>query len=65
MPRGSSYALKRIAYGQSTDVPITGDWNGDGVTDLGVWRPSTAQYLMRTPRRGGFVNQVVVYGNRR
>ncbi|MEM7583849.1 MAG: chitobiase/beta-hexosaminidase C-terminal domain-containing protein [Acidobacteriota bacterium] len=28
------------------DVPITGDWNGDGHDELGVYRPSTRQFLM-------------------
>ncbi len=28
---------RRLAFGLSTDVPVTGDWNGDGVTDIGVF----------------------------
>lgn len=27
--------------GVSTDIPLTGDWNGDGVTDIGVVRNGT------------------------
>jgi hypothetical protein len=26
------------SFGQAGDVPVTGDWNGDGVTDIGVFR---------------------------
>ncbi len=28
------------------DLSITGDWNGDGHDELGVYRPSTRQFLM-------------------
>jgi glucose/arabinose dehydrogenase len=28
----------RFAFGAPNDIPVTGDWNGDGVTDVGVYR---------------------------
>jgi hypothetical protein len=28
-------------------VPVTGDWDGNGITDLGVWTPATATFLKR------------------
>lgn len=28
-------------FGVSDDVPITGDWNGDGITNIGVFRSGT------------------------
>jgi hypothetical protein len=36
-------------FGVAGDIPITGDWNGDGETDIGVFRPSTHQFLLRIP----------------
>lgn len=36
-----------INFGQTGDIPITGDWDGDGVDDVGVFRPSTHQFLLR------------------
>jgi hypothetical protein len=30
-------------WGTSGDVPLRGDFDGDGVTDLAIWRPSTGQ----------------------
>ena len=38
----------RFAYGRPTDhVHVTGDWDGNGFTDLGGWRPGTATFLGR------------------
>ena len=36
--RVSEAADESIAFGLSTDTPIMGDWNGDGVDDIGVFR---------------------------
>ena len=34
-----------VDFGQAGDLPISGDWNGDGITDLGVFR--NGQFLLR------------------
>lgn len=36
------------AFGLETDLPLAGDWNGDGIDEVGVWRPSTRQFLLDT-----------------
>jgi hypothetical protein len=33
-------------FGQSGDLPVTGDWNNDGIAEIGVFRPSTGQWLL-------------------
>ncbi len=33
-------------FGISSDVPIVGDWNGDGIDDIGAWRASTSSFLL-------------------
>jgi len=40
--------VTRTTFGLGTDIPVTGDWNGDGRTDIGVFRPSTRQFIFNT-----------------
>ena len=35
------------AWGLNTDLPITGDWNGDGKTEVGIYRPITATFYLK------------------
>ena len=35
-----------FVYGGSGDVPLVGDWDGDGIQTQGVWRPSTKQFFL-------------------
>ncbi len=66
-PKGGKFRLRIpgesprvIAFGNSHDIPITGDWNGDGVTDVGVRRPATKDFLLRKPNGS---TQRVAYGS--
>jgi len=36
-----------INWGASTDLPVTGDWDGDNKTEVGVYRPSTHTFYLR------------------
>ena len=36
----------------STDIPIVGDWDGDGIDTPGLWRPSTATFYLWDKWRG-------------
>jgi murein DD-endopeptidase MepM/ murein hydrolase activator NlpD len=38
----------RLAYALPGDKPVVGDWDGDGYTNVGVYRPSSAQFLLTT-----------------
>lgn len=35
-------------FGGPGDLPIAGDWNGDGADDFGFFRPSTRQFFLKT-----------------
>ncbi len=34
------------SFGVPTDRPVAGDWNGDGIDEIGVWRPSTGKFYL-------------------
>lgn len=33
-------------FGMAGDIPVVGDWNGDGWDEIGVWRPSTGHWML-------------------
>ena len=35
-----------IAFGESGDIPLVGDWNGNGATKVGVYRPSSGTFYL-------------------
>jgi hypothetical protein len=42
-----SWTTTAINWGVSTDLPVTGDWNADGITEVGVFRPSNHMFYLR------------------
>jgi len=36
-----------VALGRPGDLPLAGDWDGDGVTDVGVFRPDPGEFVLR------------------
>jgi hypothetical protein len=45
--RTSSGTVIRVPLGTTGSLPVTGDWNGDGVTDLGVYDRTTSTFTLR------------------
>ncbi|HEY0545995.1 MAG TPA: SBBP repeat-containing protein [Pyrinomonadaceae bacterium] len=35
-----------INFGQNGDLPVSGDWNNDGIDSVGVFRPSAGQFFL-------------------
>jgi hypothetical protein len=44
--------LHRIHFGEEGDQPITGDWNGNGSSGIGVYRPSNKTWYLDADRDG-------------
>ena len=42
----STQGAASLAWGSSTDVPLPGDYDGDGNVDVAVYRPSTGTWLI-------------------
>jgi hypothetical protein len=35
-----------LSFGLPGDVPVVGDWNGNGSDAIGVYRPSTGEWIL-------------------
>jgi len=65
-------AFDEIAFGEPGDLPVAGDWDGDGRDDVGVFRPGKqGTFLLRVPetipfcplcQSRGFTTQTVIFG---
>ncbi len=50
--RTATGAIQEIQFGENSDRPIAGDWNGDGSTQIGVFRPSDLTWRLDVDRNG-------------
>jgi hypothetical protein len=49
--------------GDASDLPVAGDWNGDGVDTVGVYRGSTGVYFLSDSNTTPSVSYTLVFGN--
>jgi len=45
-------------FGNAGDLPLAGDWNGDGITTIGVYRPSVGAFYLRNSNTSGAADVV-------
>ena len=57
--RGGEVVRQEVRFGSASGLPVAGDWNADGVGDVGVWRPSTGRFALRVTDRGVASDAVV------
>ncbi|MBI3319452.1 MAG: VCBS repeat-containing protein, partial [Candidatus Omnitrophica bacterium] len=64
---GLSTGTWMTGFGTATDIPLVGDWNGDGRTDVGLYNASNGhQWQFATSGGGSFVIQAawgLVFGS--
>ena len=57
----SGFADTYIIFGNPGDYPVAGDWNGDGVDSVGIYRNGV--FYLRNTNTTGFADIVVPFGN--
>jgi hypothetical protein len=59
---GGGKADVTFAFGSPGDLPIMGDWDGDGVFTVGVFTPSTATFHLRNSNSAGPADFTFAFG---
>lgn len=51
-----------IPYGAVGDLPVVGDWDGNGSTTIGLYRPSNSTFYLRNSNSTGVPDVTAPYG---
>ncbi|HKG22922.1 MAG TPA: hypothetical protein VKC34_13565, partial [Blastocatellia bacterium] len=57
----TGFADLLLTYGIPNDYPVSGDWNGDGIDTIGVYRDGT--FLLRDTNTNGFADTAIAFGS--
>lgn len=56
-------SIPPFVFGQPGDIPIVGDWDGDGVDTVGVYRPAVATFYLRNSNTSGPADIIAPFGS--
>jgi hypothetical protein len=51
-----------VMYGAKGDVPLVGDWDGNGSVTVGVYRPADSTFYLRNTNAPGNADYYVQFG---
>ena len=51
------------SFGAPGDIPLAGDWDGNGTVTMGLYRPSNSTFFLRNANTPGFPDVIVTYGD--
>jgi photosystem II stability/assembly factor-like uncharacterized protein len=52
-----------VPFGAPGDIPVVGDWDGNGTMTIGLYRPSTSTFYLRNSNTIGFPDVSVSFGD--
>ncbi len=55
-------STEEFYYGDPNDIPFIGDWNGDGIETVGLYRKSVGFLFLRYTNTQGYANVDIYYG---
>jgi SpoIID/LytB domain protein len=61
--RDPNGVVKSFYFGNPRDIPFIGDWNGDGVDTVGLYRESTGYLFLRNSNTQGIADIEIYYGD--
>jgi hypothetical protein len=51
----------QVPFGAEGDLPVVGDWDGDGTATIGIYRPATGEFHLRNSNTAGPADHLVVF----
>ncbi|MEO6390484.1 MAG: SBBP repeat-containing protein [Pyrinomonadaceae bacterium] len=57
------FGATTLNFGTTGDLPVVGDWNGDGIDTIGVFRPGTGQFLLSNDVSNPNVDLTITFGS--
>ncbi len=58
----ASASSTKIIWGKSTDIPLVGDWDGDGIDTIGLFRPSTHTFYLKSANNASASSTKIIWG---